>query len=216
MSVEELIRNLSTAVREGNIEGARSLATKGVESGYDPLKVLTGITEALREVGGRFGNGEMFLTELMFCAEAAKASMAVLTKEIGKQKKEIRFLGRVLIGTVAGDIHDIGKSLVSAMLTAWGFEVIDIGIDVPDETFVEKVKELKPDVVGMSALVTSTMFKFRDVVEALKRAGLRNNVKIIVGGAFVDQEWAEKSGADAFGSDAVDSVAKVNALLKIA
>jgi corrinoid protein of di/trimethylamine methyltransferase len=214
MSKQELIGKLSAAVKEGNVEESGSLAEKSVKSGYDPLEVLAGVTSALREVGERFGKGEMFLTELMFCAESAKAAMAPLTVEMKKQRKEVKYLGRVLIGTVAGDIHDIGKSLVAAMLTAAGFEVVDLGVDVPDEVFVAKVRELKPDVLGMSALVSNTMFKFGDVIAALKKAGLRDKVKVVVGGAFVDQEWAETSGADAFGSDTVDAVAKVKALMK--
>ena len=100
------------------------------------------------------------------------------------------------------------------MLTAEGFEVIDLGVDVPDETFIEKVRELRPDVLGLSALVSYTMFKFGDVVEALRKAGLRDKLKVVVGGAFVDQDWAEKCGADAFGSDAIDAIAKVKALLR--
>jgi len=214
MSKQELVGKLSAAVKEGNVEEAGALAKRSIESKYDPLEVMGGVTSALREVGERFGGGEMFLTELMFCAEAAKAAMAPLTVEIKRLRKEVKYSGRVVIGTVAGDIHDIGKSLVAAMLTAAGFEVIDLGVDVPDEVFVSKVKELKPDVLGMSALVSNTMFKFGDVIEALKKAGLRGKVKVVVGGAFVDQDWAEKSGADAFGSDTVDAVAKVKALLK--
>ncbi len=214
MSKKELIEKLAEAVKEGNIEEAGSLAEESVKSKYDPLEVLEGVTSALKEVGKSFGRGEMFLTELMFCSEAAKAAMAPLAEEIKAQKKEITYAGRVLMGTVAGDIHDIGKSLVTAMLTAAGFEVFDLGVDVSDDTFIEKVKELKPDVLGMSALVSNTMFKFGDVVEALKKAGLRGKVKVIVGGAFVDQDWAETCGADAFGADTVDAVAKVEALLK--
>ena len=214
MTKEDLIRKLSLTVKEGNIEESRALAEEGLKTSYDPLEVLNGVTGALKEVGERFGRGEMFLTELMFCAEASKAAMGVLTKEIKRQKKDVPFLGRVLIGSVEGDIHDIGKSLVAAMLTAEGFEVLDIGVDVPDETFVEKVRELKPDVLGMSALITSTMFKFRDVIEALKHEGLRNKVKVIIGGAFIDQEWADSSGADAYGSDAIDTVVKVKALFE--
>jgi corrinoid protein of di/trimethylamine methyltransferase len=215
MSKEELIGKLSTAVKEGSIEECGPLAETGVEAGYDPLEVIEGVSGALKEVGDRFGRGEMFLTELMFCAEAAKAAMAILMEEIKRQNKDVRYLGRVLIGSVAGDIHDIGKSLAAALLTAEGFEVIDIGVDVPDETFIEKVEELKPDILGMSALTNITMFKFGDVIKALEEAGMRDKVKVIVGGAFVDQDWADQSGADAYGADAVDGVAKVKALLKI-
>jgi methanogenic corrinoid protein MtbC1 len=207
MSKKELIDSLAKAVEEGNIEEATSLPEESIKAGYDPLEVLNGVTSALKEVGGRFGRGEMFLTELMFSAEAAKAAMGILSTEIEKQGASVPSLGRVLMGTVAGDIHDIGKSLVTALLTADGFEVIDLGVDVPDEVFVEKVRELEPDVVGMSALVSNTMFKFGDVVDALKAAGLRDNVKVL--------EWAERSGADGMGSDAVDAVAKTRQILGI-
>lgn len=215
MEKEELIRKLFTAVEEGSAEESSSLVERSVEAGYDPLDVLEGVTGALKEVGERFGQGEVFLTDLMFCGEAGKAAMKILTKEIKRQKKVVPYKGRVLIGTVAGDIHDIGKSLVVAMLSAEGFEVVDLGIDVPDETFVEKVRELKPDVLGLSALITPTMFKFKDVVEALEDTGLRGGVKVIIGGASVNTEWTLSSGADAFGSDAVDAIAKVKELLNI-
>lgn len=215
MEKEELIRKLFTAVEEGSAEESSSLAERSVEAGYDPLDVLEGVTGALKEVGERFGQGEVFLTDLMFCGEAGKAAMNILTKEIKRQKKEVPYKGRVLIGTVAGDIHDIGKSLVVAMLSAEGFEVVDLGIDVPDETFVEKVREFKPDVLGLSALITPTMFKFKDVVEALEDAGLRSGVKVIIGGASVNMEWARSSGADAFGSDTVDAITKVKELLNM-
>ncbi|MHA1939244.1 MAG: B12-binding domain-containing protein, partial [Candidatus Thorarchaeota archaeon] len=135
MSKKELIDSLSKAVEEGNIEEATSLPETGIKAGYDPLEVLNGVTSALKEVGGRFGRGEMFLTELMFSAEAAKAAMGILSTEIEKQGASVPSLGRVLMGTVAGDIHDIGKRLVTALLTADGFEVIDLGVDVPDEVF---------------------------------------------------------------------------------
>ena len=212
MAKEDLIIKLSLAVKEGNIEESRAIAEEGLEKSHDALELINGVTGALKEVGERFGRGEMFLTELLFCAEASKAAMEVLTKEIERQKKEVPSLGRVLLGSVEGDIHDIGKSLVAAMLVAEGFEVIDIGVDVPDKTFVEKVRELRPDVLGMSALISSTMFKFRDVIEALKSEGLREDIKVIIGGAFIDQEWADSSGADAYGSDAIDAVLKVKSL----
>lgn len=212
MEKEELMKRLSTAVKEGNIEEGEQLAKNGVESGYDVLEMFNVVTEALKKVGDRFGRGDMFLTELMFCGETARAAMAVLTEEIKRQKKEISYQGRVLMGTVAGDIHDIGKSMVAAMLTAEGFEVIDLGTDVPDETFVEKVRELKPDVLGLSALVDVTMFKFKDIVEALKKANLREKVKVIIGGAYVDQKWKDDSGSDEYAIDAVDGIEKIKAI----
>ncbi len=215
MEKQELIEKLHTVVKEGLIDESGPLAEKSVELGYDPLEVLQGITGALKEVGRDFNDGTIFLTELMFCGETAKAAMTILTEEIKRQNKEVPYLGRVVIGTVAGDIHDIGKSLVVAMLVAEGFEVIDLGIDVPDEVFVEKVRELEPDVLGLSALVSTTMLKFRDIVVDLEDAGLRHKVKVIIGGALVNMEVTETSGADIFGADAIDAVVKVKMLLDI-
>jgi len=215
MRKEELIQELHDAVLEGRLEDSTPLAEKSVALGYDPLEVLQGVTSALKIVGEQFNEGSIFLTDLMYCGETAKDAMNILTEEIKRQKKEVPYLGRVVIGSVEGDIHDIGKSLVIAMLSAEGFEVIDLGIDVPDAVFVEKVRELKPDVLGMSALVTTTMLKFRDVVVALEEAGLRNKVRVIIGGALVDMNYAEIAGADTFGSDAIDAIAKVKALLEL-
>jgi methylmalonyl-CoA mutase cobalamin-binding domain/chain len=215
MNKEKLVQELHEVVLEGRLEDSVPLAEKSVELGYDPLEVLQGVTSALRIVGEQFNVGSIFLTELMYCGETAKAAMIILTEEIKRQKREVPNLGRVLIGSVEGDIHDIGKSLVIAMLSAEGFEVFDLGIDVPDEVFVEKVRELKPDVLGLSALVTTTMIKFKDIVVALEEAGLRNKVRVIIGGALVDMDYAEISGADTFGSDAIDAVDKVKALLEL-
>jgi len=215
MKKEEIIQELHDVVLEGRLDESAALAEKSIELGYDPLDTLQGITSALRIVGEQFNEGSIFLTELMYCGETAKDAMSVLTREIKRQKKEVPYNGRVVIGSVEGDVHDIGKSLVIAMLSAESFEVFDLGIDVPDDVFVEKVKELKPDVLGMSALVTTTMLKFRDVVVALEKAGLRNKVKVIIGGALVDMNYAETSGADTFGSDAIDAVEKVKVLLEL-
>lgn len=215
MKKEEIIQELHEVVLEGRLDESAPLAEKSIELGYDPLDTLQGITSALRIVGEQFNEGSIFLTELMYCGETAKDAMSVLTGEIKRQQKEVPYSGRVVIGSVEGDIHDIGKSLVIAMLSAESFEVFDLGIDVPDEVFVEKVREIKPDVLGMSALVTTTMMKFRDVIVALEEAGLRNKVKVIIGGALVDMNYAETSGADTFGSDAIDAVEKVKVLMEL-
>lgn len=213
MKKEAIIKELHDVVLEGRLEESALLAEKSIELGYDPLEILQGITTALRIVGERFNDGSIFITELLYSGETAKEAMNILTEEIKRQKKEVPYIGRVVIGSVEGDIHDIGKSLVIAMLSAEGFEVFDLGIDVPDVVFVEKVRELKPDVLGMSALVTTTMLKFRCVISSLEEAGLRDKVKVIIGGALVTKNYVDISGADAFGSDAIDGVVKVKALL---
>ena len=188
-------------------ELSRSLAEKAVEMGVDPVEALEeGLTKALREVGDRFGRGDAFITELIAAAQAMEAGAGVLNEEIARRGASRKAVGRFLIGTVEGDIHSIGKNIVATMLSAAGFEVIDIGVDVKTEDFIEKVRELKPDILGLSALMTTTMVKQRDVIEALRDAGLRDGVKVIVGGAPVTEDWVEEIGADACGLDAGSAV----------
>jgi corrinoid protein of di/trimethylamine methyltransferase len=165
-----------------------------------------GLAKALREVGDRFGRGDAFITELIAAAQAMEAGAAVLNEEIARRGASRRAVGRFLIGTVEGDIHSIGKNIVATMLSAAGFEVIDMGVDVKTEEFIERVREVKPDILGLSALMTTTMMKQRDVIEALRAAGLREGVKVIVGGAPVTEDWAEEIGADACGPDAGSAV----------
>jgi len=201
------------AIRQGEVEKGEELARAVVKEGADPLRALDAVTGTLKEIGDAFSRGDLFLVHMIMASEAAKGVIAVLAPEVKRSKKEIKYLGRVLIGTVAGDIHDIGKRLVATFLEMEGFEVFDVGIDVPTQTFVEKVRELKPDVVGLSALVTSTMPVQGEVIDALRKAGLRDGVKVVVGGSAVSASWAEEVGADSFGNDAVEAVAKVKALV---
>lgn len=216
MRKEAQIENLAEAVREGDSQRSEVVARESVELRLNSLEVLErGVINPIRGVGDKYGRGELFLTDLVMSAEAAKAAMKVLASEVEKAGKHVRYLGRVILGTVAGDIHSIGKNIVNALLSAEGFEIIDLGVDVPTEIFVQKVRELKPDILGLSALITTTMPVQREVIEALKRKGLRESVKVMVGGAPVTAEWAEYIGADTYGSDAVDAIAKVKALLNI-
>ena len=188
-------------------ELSRSLAEKAVEMGVDPVEALEeGLAKALREVGDRFGRGDAFITELIAAAQAMEAGAGVLNEEIARRGASRKAVGRFLIGTVEGDIHSIGKNIVATMLSAAGFEVVDIGVDVKTEDFIEKVRELKPDILGLSALMTTTMVKQRDVIEALRDAGLRDGVKVIVGGAPVTEDWVGEIGADACGLDAGSAV----------
>jgi len=211
----DILNQLSSSVLEGNSEAARKGATAALEMEMDPIEAIqNGLAKGLKEVGQKFERCEIFLMQLIMSGEAMKAGLQVLKPEIIKQRKELTELGKILIGTVEGDIHDIGKTVVAAMLTAEGFDVVDLGVDIPDNVFVEKTKEMKPNILGLSALMTTTRTKQKDVIEALKRAGLRNAVKVIVGGATVTPEWAEEIGADAYGEDAIDAAKKARGLIQ--
>jgi corrinoid protein of di/trimethylamine methyltransferase len=153
-----------------------------------------GFVIGVNEVGDRFSRGDIFLPELVAAGEAMKAAISVLEPEMAKHGTQRDILGKVVVGTVKGDIHDIGKTLVGTMLSASGFQVYDLGVDVPVETFAEKARQVGADIVGLSALITTTMGKQRDVIEALDDMGLRPKVKVMVGGAPVTQGWAEEIG----------------------
>jgi trimethylamine corrinoid protein len=211
----DILQKLSTAVIEGNSEAAKNAVTEALKTQLDPLEAIeNGLAKGLREVGRKFDCGEMFLMQLILSGEAMKTGVELLKPEILRQKKQLKGSGTFLIGTVEGDLHDIGKSIVSAMLTAEGFDVVDVGVDIPDKVFVDKTREIKPQILGLSALMTTTRTKQKDVIEALKQAGTRNAVKVIVGGATVTPEWAKEIGADAYGEDAVDAPKKARQLLE--
>ena len=215
MSEGSLLQKLRGVIVSGDYEVAAKAAEEAVRGGIDPIEAMSELRKAMKELGDAFGKGELFLTNLMMGAEAMKAIMEVLRPELLKWKRPTKTLGKIVIGTVQGDIHDIGKSIVGTMLFASGFEVVDLGIDVPDEVFVKKVQEIKPDVLGLSALMTTTKMKQKDVVSLLDGHNLRDEVKIIVGGAAASDEWAREIGADAYAPDAVAAVATVKELLGI-
>jgi len=215
MMKEEILSRLMNAVLNYDVDEAVKAAKEAVEKGVDPVDAIEeGLAKGVRIVGERFGAGEVFLTELAIAAEAMKQAVAVLEPVISKSAKEKKTLGKVVIGTVEGDIHDIGKSIVGTMLMVAGFEVVDLGVDVPTEKFVEKAKEVKPEVVGLSALMTTTMVKMADVIKALEREGLREKVKVIIGGAPTSKEWAEEIGADGHGGDAMEAVEVTKKLIE--
>jgi len=189
---------------------------KSVDQGHDPIEVVNALTEVLKEIGKKFESGEIFLVHLVQAGDAAKrATIEVLEPLLKKSSQKREMLGKVLIGTVAGDIHDIGKNIVSMMLFTAGFEVYDIGKDVPTEEFVQKTKEYNADIVAMSALLTTTLPVQREVIEALKKAGLRQKVKVLVGGAPATAKWAEEAGADGYGEDAIEAVKTAKKLMGI-
>jgi len=205
---KEIVNKLMNSVMSCDVEGAVKTAEEALKAGVDPVEAIEdGLAKGIRVVGDRFGAGEAFLTELMIAAQAMKQAVAVLEPAISKRARAAKkTLAKIMIGTVEGDIHDIGKTIVTTMLAVEGFDVVDLGVDVPVETFVKKTKELKPDVIGMSALMTTTMLKMADVIKALEKEGLRRKVKVVVGGAPTSKEWAEEIGADGHGGDAMEAV----------
>lgn len=210
MTLEELKR----AVLAGEEDKAAELSKKALEEGVDAARILNeALVPAMEIVGREYEEGKRYIPEMLISAEAMKAAMAVLRPRL--VETGVKLKGRVVIGTVEGDLHDIGKNLVAMMLEGAGFEVIDLGVEVTADRFVEAVKEYEPDVLGMSALLTTTMIHMPEVIEALNKAGLRDKVKVIVGGAPVTQEYAEKIGADGYAPDAASAVEVVKRLLHI-
>jgi len=214
MFTEDLYQAMAQSVMDGEPEQAEELAQEAVSLSLDPLEVIDhGYTHGMNVLGDLFARGEVFLPHLVMGGEAMKAAIAVLEPELARRQQQRQVLGKVVIGTVAGDIHEIGKSLVATMLSANGFQVFDLGVDVPVSTFVEKAREVEADIVGLSALLTTTMLNQGKVIESLQEAGLREKVKIIVGGAPVSQSWAEQIGADGYSENAIGAVALAKKLM---
>jgi 5-methyltetrahydrofolate--homocysteine methyltransferase len=212
--MEEVLQKLFNAVLDGDFDGVKTNVQASLDAGLDPNIVLNdGMIAAMREVGTRFEAGDYYVPEMLIAARAMQSGMAILKPHL--QKTERKSSGRVLIGTVKGDLHDIGKNLVSLMLEGAGYEIIDLGVDVPAEEFVKKAAELKPDVIGMSALLTTTMPSMKTTIAALVAAGLRDQVKVIVGGAPVTESYARQIEADGFSTDASRAVNLVNGLLGV-
>jgi 5-methyltetrahydrofolate--homocysteine methyltransferase len=203
---EEILAKLAQAVIDGEPEDAEDLARQALEGGLDALRCINeGLTPGIDRVGALFATGEYYLPDLIIGGDAMKAALAVLEPALaGDQERKV--LGRVVLGTVEGDLHEIGKTLVGTMLTANGFEVTDIGIDRPAAEFVTAVKETGATLVGASALLTTTMLHQQEVIEALREAGLREQVKVMIGGAPVTESWAAKIGADGYAEDAISAV----------
>lgn len=211
---ETILAAMRQSILDGAPATAAILARQGLEAGIDPLAALQeGYAGGLREAGDLFGRRQLFLPDLMMAAEAMKAATGVLEPEMRRRGTRRDSAGRIVLGTVRGDIHEIGKNLVATVLTASGFEVHDLGVDVPPERFAESAGSLAADVVGVSALLTTTMTRQRSVVEALERAGLRAAVKVIVGGAPVTRAWAGEIGADGYAPNALAALDLVRSLL---
>lgn len=211
---QAVLENLSQAIIRCDENMAVNLTKNLLTEGISPSQIVDdGLAKGLREVGDKFGRGEVWFIDLLGASRAMEAAMKIVQPALEKSSKKQRYLGRVLIGTVAGDIHDIGKNIVKTVLNANGVEVIDVGKDVPKVTFITRVRELRPDILGMSALLTVTLPEQRSIIEALKKEGLRDKVKVIVGGAMTTEEWAEEIGADGYGADQNQAVEVVRSLL---
>ncbi len=213
--MNDFLAQCEESVLKGDKQLAGDLAARVLEEGHDILHVVeNGFALGIRRAGTLFEEGEYFLPELAFSAEAMKTAMDVFQPALLKSNREAQSKGVVIIGTIQGDIHDIGKTLVATMLSANGFRVIDLGADVQHSRFVDEAKQHERSFVCMSALLTTTMAGQADVVNLLKEAGLKDSVKVVVGGAPTSASWAEEIGADGHAGNAVEAVQVLDSLIK--
>jgi len=211
---KELFQKMAQSVLDGDSDTASALAKEAVDAGIDPLDAITkGFVTGVNKVGESFACGQAFLPELVMAGEAMKAAVAALEPEMQKRGVQPTMLGKVVLATVEGDIHEIGKSLVGTMLSASGFQVYDLGVDIPAARIIAKVKEVDADIVGLSALLTTTMVKQKEVIDELDKLGLRKKVKVMVGGAPVTRDWVQKIEADGYSEDAIGAVAVAKQIL---
>ncbi|MCS7225053.1 MAG: corrinoid protein [Armatimonadetes bacterium] len=206
------MQSLKEAIINGKRQEAGELTQKLVDAGVSPKRILDeGLIAGMTVVGERFKNGEYFVPEVLVAARAMKTALQILRPLL--TQTDIQPIGTVVLGTVRGDLHDIGKNLVAMMLEGAGFRVVDLGVDVPAEKFVEAAKEHRAQIVGLSALLTTTMTHMPEVIKKLEEEGMRRSVRVIVGGAPVTQEWADRIGADGYAPDAASAVDKCKELL---
>jgi len=202
-----------TALSQGKMDEVKNLTQAALGAGEKPEVILKdGLIASMERIGVRFKNGEIYIPEVLIAARAMHAGMAVLKPILSKAGASLG--AKVIIGTVKGDLHDIGKNLVVMMLEGGGFEVVDMGIDVPPEKFVAAIKQHQPRVVGMSALLTTTMREMKNTIDAIVEAGLRKQVKAIIGGAPVTEKYAKEIGADGYAPDAASAVDLVKSLVR--
>jgi corrinoid protein of di/trimethylamine methyltransferase len=212
----ELFEKMAQSIIDGDSDVAVALAKESLDAKVAPLEAIAkGYVAGMDKVGASFACGDAFLPELVMAGEAMKAAVAVLEPEMQRTGAQRQILGKVVLATVEGDIHEIGKSLVGTMLSSAGFQVYDLGVDVKTEKIIAKVKEVDADIVGLSALLTTTMVKQGEVIQALDKEGLRKKVKVMVGGAPVTREWVQKIEADGYSEDAIGAVSAAKGLMGI-
>jgi corrinoid protein of di/trimethylamine methyltransferase len=204
---DELFKEMAQSIIDGDTDKSAELAQKSIQLGMDPLEAITkGFVVGVNYVGEQFAIGEAFLPELVMSGEAMKAAVATLEPEMKKRGTQREVLGKVVLATVEGDIHEIGKSLVGTMLTSAGFEVYDLGVDISPHKLIAKALEVNADIIAMSALLTTTMVKQRELIDDLEKEGLRSKFKVMVGGAPITQDWVNKISADGYSEDAIGAV----------
>ena len=210
--MSDIVETVKQTIVDGDDDEAVTQIEKALMEGIDPVKVLKqAIVPGIERAGELWHDNVYFMPDVVLSAEAFKAAMKAVEPHLAG--REITKLGTVIMGVVAGDMHDLGKSIVIAMLTGAGFEVIDLGVDVPTETFIEKIGELKPDIMGVGCYMTTTMLELKAMITFLKDNGLRDKVKIMIGGVPTTQQFADEIGADAWGKDALDAVDKAKKLM---
>jgi corrinoid protein of di/trimethylamine methyltransferase len=203
----EVLTQITSSLVECEPHLTPGLTQEALQAGVAPLAIVEqGLVPGMEIVGEKFQSGEYFLPQMVIAANAMQQAMEVLEPELHARQEAVETSGTLVIGTVKGDIHEIGKSLVATMMSASGFRVYDVGVDVSPATFVDKVKETEANLVGLSALLTTTMTAQREVILALEEAGIRDRVRVMVGGAPVTEEWAQSIGADGYAEDVVGAV----------
>jgi 5-methyltetrahydrofolate--homocysteine methyltransferase len=202
----EHLENLVEAIRAYNSKGAASSAQKAMDEGVNPVSALDAVSGVMKDIGDRFEAEELWLPDLIGAADAAQAALAVIETKIVESGQQPERLGIVVLGTVSGDIHNIGKTMVGALLTAHGFKVVDVGTNVTSTQFIQAVKDNNADILALSALLTTTAVEQAKVIESLKEEGLRDRVKVMVGGGAITPEFAEEIGADGYRATAPEAV----------
>ena len=209
---QKIFEKAIKAIVDGDVDKATEIARRGLEEGIDPLELMThGFIPGINQVGDLFGSGKLFIPGLIQSADAMGKATAIINAAVPQEQETVS--GKIVIGTVEGDMHDIGKTIVVSLLRANGFEVLDLGRDVAPHRFIEEAEKFSADIIGSSTLLTTTMGVQKELEEALKKAGLKEKYKTIVGGAPVTQRWAKRIGANAYAQDAGDGVIKIKALL---
>jgi corrinoid protein of di/trimethylamine methyltransferase len=212
----ELLKQMAQSIIDGDSDASVRLAKQAISEGMDPLQAITeGFVAGVNTVGDAFAAGDAFLPELVMAGEAMKAAVNTLEPELEKRGSERKTLGKVVMATVEGDIHEIGKSLVSTMLAASGFTVFDMGVDNSTDKIIEKAIEIDADIIGLSALLTTTMIRQKEIIEKLDARGLRKKIKVMVGGAPVTRDWVQKIEADGYSEDAIGAVSVAKELMGI-